>query len=352
MKKKILVSGGLGFIGRELLTQKFIEKYDVHVIDCLLPQVHGNQAKKKIERKKSVSYHIGDIRNPKLLDRILSRNRFEIFVHLAAETGTGQSLQVPTLHTDTNVNGLACILQAFSKNNSIPEKIINTSSRAIYGEGLWIRKNGETFYPRQRTREDLIAGKWDFSDSSPLPMDARILTPKPVSVYGVTKFAQEDLLRVWSSANSVSLINLRLQNVFGSGQSPINPYTGILPLFIQKAKSNESIELYEDGKVTRDFIHVKDVVAAIHLAVEKIIDSAIGSNLDIGAGTGITLLEISTLIAKFFGSPDPFVSGKFRLGDVRHAYSNIDFAWEYLGWKPKLSLEQGIEELLMNGQSK
>jgi dTDP-L-rhamnose 4-epimerase len=175
--------------------------------------------------------------------------------------------------------------------------------------------------------------------------------PNPTSIYGVTKFAQEELLRVWCNSNEVSLINLRLQNVFGAGQSTLNPYTGILPLFVKQARAARPIELYEDGEITRDFIHVTDVGRALRLSLYKKMDAGEMKILDIGSGNKVSLKQIANMITDIHKSIMPEVSGRFRLGDVRHAYSNITEAQNFLNWTPLTSLESGLNDLCNQSNS-
>ena len=144
------------------------------------------------------------------------------------------------------------------------------SSRAVYGEGPWRRiGDGEVVYPGQRSRSQLASGNWDFPGLKFMMSEATSTVPSPVSIYGATKLAQEQILNAWSAAFGAQLKVLRLQNVYGPGQSLSNSYTGIVSLFCRIARQGESIPLYEDGWMMRDFILIDDVAAAILATLER-----------------------------------------------------------------------------------
>jgi dTDP-L-rhamnose 4-epimerase len=167
--------------------------------------------------------------------------------------------------------------------------------------------------------------------------------PAPVSVYGATKLAQEHILRAWSNSFGVDPVILRLQNVYGPGQSLANPYTGIMSLFCRMAKAGRSIPLYEDGQVRRDFILIDDVARAVHAAAT--VGTAPVGPVDIGSGEHQTIALAAELIAEYYGAPAPHVTGQFREGDVRHAWADVRRASEVLGWSPQVSLRDGITAL-------
>jgi dTDP-L-rhamnose 4-epimerase len=218
-----------------------------------------------------------------------------------------------------------------------------SSSRAVYGEGAWRRQDGSLFYPGQRTSETLDKAQWDFPDAEPTAMKASEIFPAPASVYGATKLAQENILQTWANSYGVETAILRLQNVYGPGQSLINPYTGIMSLFCRMAKSGKSIPLYEDGDVRRDFILIDDIASAIVAAATSADVSK--EPLDIGSGEFQTIGTAAKLIAEHYGAPEPHVTGQYRQGDVRHAWADISAAQEVLGWAPRYNLAQGIDRL-------
>ncbi len=189
----------------------------------------------------------------------------------------------------------------------------------------------------------LEAGQWDYPDAEPTAMQADAVLPSPASVYGSTKLSQEQILRFWADANGVDATVLRLQNVYGPGQSLINPYTGIMSLFCRMARGGRSIPLYEDGHVRRDFVLIDDVASAV---VQAAVRGASGDDpIDIGSGETQTIATAAELIAAHYGAPAPHVTGQFRHGDVRHAWADVAAARERLGWEPRWSLKDGVARL-------
>ena len=201
--------------------------------------------------------------DPATWDALLGDLTPDTVVHLAAETGTGQSLTEASRDAQVNVVGTTQMLDAFVRGDNRPGRIILTSSRAVYGEGAWVDADGRTVYPGQRSRAMLESGTWDFPKMSALAFSSQLTTPVPTSVYGSTKLAQEHVLLSWCVAMDVTPVIFRLQNVYGPGQSLTNPYTGIVSLFAQKAKAGEVIPVYEDGLIVRDFVFIDDVVSAL-----------------------------------------------------------------------------------------
>jgi dTDP-L-rhamnose 4-epimerase len=167
--------------------------------------------------------------------------------------------------------------------------------------------------------------------------------PRPSSVYAATKLAQEHILRAWGLAVGVPTVVLRLQNVYGAGQSPTNPYTGILPLFARLAAAGDAIPVYEDGAIVRDFVHVEDVARAVAAALTP---AEVGAGIiDVGSGRPVTILDVAGRVARRYAAPAPVVTGAFRDGDVRYACADRTLAAEVLGWEPRVGLEEGLAEL-------
>lgn len=339
-----LVTGGAGFIGCAL-SPLLAEKFDrVVVMDNLHPQIH-----KSAERPAALDARVelvqGDVTDHADWDKVMSIVRPSTVVHLAAETGTGQSLTEANRHGSVNVVGTTQMLDAFTRHEALPSKIVLTSSRAVYGEGLWIDDTGAPSYPGQRTRQQLEAGQWDFHGKRPTAFDAEVTEPRPTSVYGATKLAQEHILNAWCLSMGVAPIVLRLQNVYGPGQSLINPYTGIVSLFCRLAKSGQVIPVYEDGEIVRDFVFIDDVAAAIVTALDSPSAGGLRVPYDIGSGEAASILRLAGIIAGIYGAPKPRINGAFRYGDVRHASCNIERSQATLGWKPAILLQQGVERL-------
>jgi dTDP-L-rhamnose 4-epimerase len=340
-KGTVLVTGGAGFIGCALsrgLTESFGR---VVALDNLHPQIHATHSRPEALAA-GVELLVGDVTDAGAWDEVLARVEPDVVVHLAAETGTGQSLAESTRHGLVNVVGTTQMMDALNRHR-LPRRIVLTSSRAVYGEGAWRRPDSTLFYPPQRTAAMVQGGSWDFPGGEPVAMDARVVQPAPVSVYAATKLTQEHLLRVWGNALGVQVAVVRLQNVYGPGQSLTNPYTGILSLFARMARSGRTIPLYEDGAVRRDFVLIDDVASAVLAAATS--DKVSPTPLDIGSGEFQTIGTAASLIARYYGAPEPEVSGNFREGDVRHAWADVTSAREVLGWAPRYDLAAGIRRL-------
>ena len=336
-----LVTGGAGFIGcaiSSLLANKFDR---VVVLDNLHPQIHAVK-ERPAALDPAVELVIGDVTVAQDWDLLLSRVRPDVVVHLAAETGTGQSLTESTRHAMVNVVGTAAMLDGLSRHEIVPSRMVLSSSRAVYGEGRWRSGDGKDVYPGQRTLEQLEAGQWDFPGMVSEPFNAMRTLAAPTSIYGGTKLAQEHLLKAWALAHGSSTRILRLQNVYGPGQSLSNPYTGIVSLFVRMAKAGKSIPLYEDGEMTRDFVFIEDVASALLAALLTDNENFIR---DVGIGRASTIRDVAEFISRRYGAPAPHVCEKFRNGDVRHASCDITDTLQTLDWKPKVDLENGLEQL-------
>jgi dTDP-L-rhamnose 4-epimerase len=317
-------------------------------VDSLLTQVHRAQVR-PAALPEPVRLSIMDVCDPEEWDRLLSKVRPDTVVHLAAETGTGQSLELPTRHTHVNVTGVAQMLEAFDRSGGIPRHIVLASSRAVYGEGQWLdTADGRKFTPGNRTVGQLERGNFAIpapsgAEAKPLPHNQAVTPPLPASVYGVTKLAQEQILTLWCAARGVPLTVLRLQNVYGAGQSPHNPYTGIVGLFHRIAARRQPIEVYEDGLIGRDFIYIDDVASCFARAIQ---DPPEGRRvLDVGTGLATTVLDAARTVAKLYGAPEPRISGAFRHGDVRWAVADPRPLREALGFEAEISFEEGSGRL-------
>lgn len=339
----VLVTGGAGFIGCALSAQLAHRARRWVVLDSLHPQVHADRSRPSALHE-SAELVVGDVTDPEVWDSLLTDVEPALVIHLAAETGTGQSLTESTRHASVNVVGTTQMLDAFTRADRRPDHIVLTSSRAVYGEGTWRREDGTTFRPGTRTHRQLVAGQWDFEGATYIPNSVADSPPNPSNVYAATKLAQENILAAWTGANDVDLSVLRLQNVYGPGQSLTNPYTGIVSLFSRLARDGESIPLYEDGEITRDFVFIDDVVSAIVAAVGSPPADHVRT-VDVGSGGRTTIRDLATTIAAFHGAPEPHVTGQFRDGDVRHASCTVEATMRELGWTPAWSLSDGVAAL-------
>lgn len=339
----VLVTGGAGFIGIALAEQLAGIAERWIVLDNLHPQVHPTSTRPEALHPRA-ELVVGDVTDGSAWDALLAEVKPSIVIHLAAETGTAQSLHEATRHAEANVVGTTEMLDAFGRAGFVPDQIILSSSRAVYGEGQWRAADGTSFLPGQRSHGQLAASQWDFPGAAPLASSAASTPPAPTSIYGATKLAQEHILRAWTASHDSHLTVLRLQNVYGPGQSLINSYTGIVSLFSQIAKRGESIPVYEDGEITRDFVFIDDVAEAFVAAVT---DGPADTNtpFDIGSGVSTSILELATRIASFHGAPAPHVTGAFRDGDVRHASCSIELTLASLAWSPQWDVTRGIAAL-------
>jgi dTDP-L-rhamnose 4-epimerase len=315
-------------------------------MDVLHPQVHGEHA--SIDLPQSVRLFTGDVTHAPDWDAVLRLIRPDQVVHLAAETGTAQSLSEATRHGSVNVVGTTQLLDGLGRAGHVPDQFVLASSRAVYGEGPW-RSGDEIFYPPPRSHTQLVAGIWDPPAPSggravPLPSCAGRTQPRPTNIYAATKLAQEHILTAWTAAHETNLSVLRLQNVYGPGQSLTNSYTGIVALFARLARAGQALEVYEDGRIVRDFVFIDDVVDALFAAVQT--PPTEPRCLDIGSGIPTTIGELAAMISCICDAPQPVVVGKFRDGDVRAARCDIGPAADDLDWQPKRSLEEGLRALL------
>jgi dTDP-L-rhamnose 4-epimerase len=340
--KTCLVTGGAGFIG-SALSHKIANEFDrIIAVDNLHPQVHPSQTRPDALHKK-VELIVADCAREETWG-FLSAFKPDTIVHLCAETGTGQSLTESTRHGEVNVVGLTRMLDALHMHGAVPKRIVLSSTRAIYGEGAWQdNKTGAISYPGQRSKAQLERKEWDFPGLTCLPFEASRTEPRPTSVYGATKLTQEHVLNAWTSAFGVEAVILRLQNVYGPGQSLTNPYTGIVPLFGRIAKEGKPIPVYEDGDIVRDFVFIDDVANAIaRCTTGAFVDH---SPYDIGSGVATTILRLAQIIAEIYGAPAPAINGMFRNGDVRRASCDITRTRAALGWNPAVSVEDGVRAL-------
>ncbi|MGB6030358.1 MAG: NAD(P)-dependent oxidoreductase [Rhodanobacter sp.] len=336
-----LVTGGAGFIGCAI-SHHLVTRFDkVIAVDNLHPQVHKTSTR-PAALAVAAELRVGDVTEADTWSQLLSHVSPDVVIHLAAETGTGQSLTEATRHAHVNLVGTTRMLDAFAARSIAPKRFVLASSRAVYGEGAWIDDEGNVTYPGQRSAAMLKAHTWDFPGLRALPFRADSTQPNPTSVYGATKLAQEHILNAWALSFGASVNIVRLQNVYGPGQSLTNPYTGIVSLFARLAKTKTSIPVFEDGAMLRDFVFIEDVARAIVSAATVSRGSVLA---DIGTGASMSIADIAQIAASIYGAPHPHVTGQYRNGDIRHAACEVDIAAEQLKWMPTVSAEEGIRKL-------
>lgn len=346
--KNILITGGAGFIGSNLALELISRGYNISILDNLSPQIHGNNPADSSPLYKSIKDKVRFIKGS-----VTSQSDWEtaiqdqdVIVHYAAETGTGQSMYEIQKYVDVNVNGTAIMLNLLANKPHQVKKVVIASSRSIYGEGKYKSKELGIVYPKHRLSEHMDAG--DFEVKYPgcnehLELLATDEESKihPSSIYGITKQNQEQMIMTVCPTIGIHPVAFRYQNVYGPGQSLKNPYTGILSIFSTQIKNGNPINIFEDGKETRDFVYIKDVVAATVLGIEK--DEANSEVFNVGTGIPTDVLTVALTLVKNYGIEVPItVSGNYRLGDIRHNYADMRKIKEKLGFEPEYSFEQGI----------
>jgi len=351
----IFITGGAGFIGKQLALSLRGAGHAVAVFDNLHVQVHSDPDGTIAELKQSgVSVTQGDVLDGAALTMAIIAAKSEIIVHLAAETGTGQSYDLPAHYCDVNVTGTARLIEALraarSKGVEV-RRVLLAGSRAVYGEGACRDGEGREVTAVPRLSSDLAIGDFTPKDTKgrpidPVPSRASTTVPAPASVYASSKLMQEYLLRQGLEQSGVEAGILRLQNVYGAGQSLHNPYTGVLSIFAQQLLDGKTLKIYEDGEIVRDFVYVSDVVKAFHRLCE--IERVPDETVDIGSGVGSTILEVAqTMIATLGLEGERLtITGQFRPGDIRYAVADIAAAQTALGWTPRITLDDGIGALV------
>ncbi|CAM3503589.1 NAD-dependent epimerase/dehydratase family protein [Nocardioides zeicaulis] len=341
---RVLVTGGAGFIGTTLARSLAGSAERWVVLDNLHPQVHPG-SRPPADLPEHVDLRVGDVTSADDLDAVVADLRPDTVVHLAAETGTAQSLSESTRHGMVNVVGTTQLLDALTRAGHVPAHVVLTSSRAVYGEGVWARPDGTTFQPGLRTHAQLEAGRWDHGEGAVhVPNSVAGTHPSPINVYGATKLAQEQVLSAWTGSHDTRLSVLRLQNVYGPRQSLSNPYTGIVSLFSRLAREGRSIPLYEDGEITRDFVYVDDVVSALAAAIAQPPAGHLRT-VDVGSGVRTTIGDLAREVARYHSAPEPHVTGQYRDGDVRHASCTVEATRGEFDWQPAWSLRDGVAAL-------
>lgn len=346
---RVLITGGAGFIGSNLAIKLLEKGYEVRVLDNLSEQIHGKEPNKSqlyTNIKDKVDFIKGTVTSRE--DWLKAINGMDIIVHLAAETGTGQSMYEIEKYTKVNIEGTAIMWDLLTNEKHNVSKVIVAASRAIYGEGKYYCDLHKEVYPLERKMEDLEKG--DFEVKCPFcnknvkligtTEDSKIHS---TSLYGLTKAVQEEMSLLLGKNLNIPVVTYRYQNVYGPGQSLKNPYTGILSIFSTRIKNKKDINIFEDGRESRDFVYISDVVDATILGIEK--EEANYETFNVGTGENVDVLTVANTLKRMYKSNVEIkVSGNFRLGDIRHNYADISKANKLLGYVPKISFEQGIEK--------
>lgn len=347
--KNILITGGAGFIGSNLALKLISKGYTVTVLDNLSPQIHGGNPKETsplfLSIKDKVKFIEGTVTNVEDWKKALEGQ--DAIIHYAAETGTGQSMYEVQKYVDVNISGTSLMLDLLVNGHYNVRKIVVASSRSIYGEGKYISKELGAVYPKHRVAEDMDRGDFEpnYSDSSELTLVATDEDSKihPSSVYGITKQNQEQMVLTVCPTIGIAGVAFRYQNVYGPGQSLKNPYTGILSIFSTQIKNGNGINIFEDGKESRDFVFIDDVVDATILGLEK--EEANNQVFNVGTGVATDVITVAESLSKNYGVKVPItISGNYRLGDIRHNFADLTKINSTLGFEPRFSFVQGLQK--------
>jgi dTDP-L-rhamnose 4-epimerase len=344
--KNILISGGAGFIGSNL-TKKLVSKgYNITILDNLSKQIHGKDQKSELYNsiKEISTFILGDVCNEEDWKKSLKGQ--DAVIHLAAETGTGQSMYEISRYNDVNILGTSHLLDFLANNKNSVKKLIIASSRSIYGEGKYKCENHGVVYPNDRIVSNMMKGKFDLfcdacgSELNLMPTDENSKI-HPSSIYGITKQQQEQMTLLMGKSLGIPAVALRYQNVYGPGQSLSNPYTGILSIFSTRMLNGNDIDIYEDGEESRDFVFIDDVVEATILALEK--EEANHQIFNVGSGETTPVSQVANSLKKLYDSNvNISIGGSFRLGDIRHNYADLNKIKNLLGFTAKFDFQTGI----------
>lgn len=345
MNKRVLITGGAGFIGSHLADHLLAHGYTVRALDSLDPQVHGPDPDPPGYLSPEVELLLGDVRDPAAVRRAL--NGVDAVFHLAARVGVGQSMYEIADYMRVNGGGTAVLLEALLDRPL--ERLIVASSMSVYGEGLYQDREGRPREPGERTIERLREKEWELEDLSGQPLlpvpTPESKTPRPASVYALSKYDQERLALMVGAAYDLPTVALRFFNVYGARQALSNPYTGVLAIFAARYLHGEPPLVFEDGRQQRDFVSAQDVAEACRLALEA--EDAPGGVFNVGSGRACTILEVAAAMAGVLGCEHiaPEVTATVRVGDIRHCFADITRARQVLGYAPRHTLETGLVEL-------
>ncbi|HLP51905.1 MAG TPA: SDR family NAD(P)-dependent oxidoreductase [Chitinophagales bacterium] len=347
MMKRILITGGAGFIGSNLSLQLLKRGYKVVVLDCLSPQIHGNKEESTLYQsiKDTVEFIEADVR-----DRVAMANAVkdaDVVVHLAAETGTGQSMYAIEKYIDVNCTGTGVLLDVLLNEPNQVKKVVLSSSRAVYGEGKYTDSAGNVVYPPSRPEAQMRQKKFELLDPQGAPLKLQATDEhsqiNPLSLYAITKYNQEQYISLTCASIGMPYVIFRYQNVYGPGQSLKNPYTGILSIFSTQIKNGNNINVFEDGLESRDFVFIDDVVHATIAGIEK--EEANNQVFNVGSGIATPVIKVAETLRSLYKSNVQInITGNYRIGDIRHNYADLDKAGAVLGYRPQTGFEEGIRK--------
>ena len=343
--QQVLVTGGAGFIGSHLCRELLRHGYRVRALDNLSEQVHGPDRKRPKYLDPQVELLVGDIRN--VTDVRKALKGVDAVFHFVAAVGVGQSMYRIREYSSVNNVGTAVLLEELVARPV--QKLVVASSMSIYGEGLYKAPDGTIAAPGERSIAQLSAGDWQVRDCSgrelsPIPTP-ETKPPSLASIYALNKYDQERMCLLVGGAYKIPTAAMRFFNVYGPHQALTNPYTGVMAIFASRLLQSEAPTLFEDGFQQRDFVSVYDVARACRLALETA--GADGQAFNVGSGRRYTIRTVAERMAATLGKPNilPEITGKYRVGDIRHCFADISLARGVLGYKPQVTLEEGLTDL-------
>lgn len=345
MTRKVLITGGAGFLGSHLADELLAHGYDVRALDSLVPQVHGPERRRPSYLGSDVELMTGDVRDPDAIRRALAG--VDAVFHFAAIVGVGQSMYEVAQYTEVNNVGTAVLLEALMEHPV--DRLIVASSMSMYGEGLYVDAEGRSCTVPDRTLAQLKAGAWEHRDAHGRALrpirTPESKTPSLASIYALSKFDQERMCLMLGRAYNIPTVALRFFNAYGPRQALSNPYTGVLAIFAARLLNGNPPRIFEDGNQQRDFVSVYDVAQACRLALE--VPAAAGEVFNVASGNVYTVRELAERVAAVLGKPHiaPEITGRYRVGDIRHCFADITKAQRLLGYEPRIELEDGLAEL-------
>ena len=355
MSKHVLVTGGAGFVGSHLVDELVERGHRVRVLDTLDPQVHGESAPEPGFRPEylhpAAELVDGSCGDRHVLDRALEG--IDVVFHQAAVVGVGQSMYEIDRYLAGNTQSTAVLLQAIvDRLDERPiERLLVASSMSIYGEGQYRLPDGSVYAPRMRPDAQLADKQWEM-----LGPDGTVAVPEPTgedkplhatSVYALSKRDQEDYCLLIGGVYGIPTVALRYFNIYGPRQALSNPYTGVAAIFGSCLLNADAPIVYEDGRQSRDFVHVSDIVQANMLAFEADAGAIAGQVFNVGTGRPTNLIELLELLEKALDASgiEPIIPGQFRTGDIRHCYADISRISGALGYQPAIDFDTGLTEL-------
>ena len=347
MKPKVMVTGGAGFVGSHLVDALVREGHEVVIYDNLEPQVH--RGRKPAYLNKDARFIKADIRDRASLIKALKG--VEVVFHQAAAVGVGQSMYEIDRYVDVNARGTGLLMDILVKEKNRVRKVILASSMTCYGEGLHRCVRCRIDDPDPRPMKQLKGHIWD----KLCPVCARPMKPVPTpedkpmratSLYALTKKEQEEIAILIGQAYDLPVVALRYFNIYGPRKALSNPYVGVVAIFAARLMNNRAPLIFEDGLQSREMVHVDDIVRANILAMKK--SAANYQALNVGSGVSYRVADIARILARYLEKDiEPVIVNKFRKGDVRHCFADVNRARELLGFEAKVDFKNGLKDMML-----